>query len=174
MDMHTLLRTAMYFQRFYFRCFSTRFDIVLACQAVVTHCRLINSLLNSIRHCLLNAHLNQTSSNSLLHHELGAAFASQSSSQQASPDVSCGKRHLLGPPGTLDMWVLLIIAKPAPGMKSSGCPGAKPRRLSRNQRALAQLSESYTPYLGSGCSNAHWTTANTTYTSRPAQAKHDK
>lgn len=47
MDMHTLLHTAMYCKCFYFRCFSTQIDIVLACQAVVTHCRLINSLLNS-------------------------------------------------------------------------------------------------------------------------------
>ena len=101
---------------------------------LVTHCRVINSLLNSLRLII-----------TLLNHEFIAAFASRFSSQRASPEVSCGKRHLLGPPGTFEMWVLLKMAKPAPGVKSWDCPGARPRRLSRNHRALAQLSESYTP-----------------------------
>lgn len=101
-------------------------------------------LVDSLQSPQLTAQCNQTHC-SLLNHELIAAFASRRTYQQASPEVSCGKRHLLGPPGVFEMWVLLNMAKPAPGVKSWGCPGARPKRLSKNQRTLAQLSESYAP-----------------------------
>ena len=61
------------------------------------------------------------------------------------------------------------MAEPAPGVDSVAWLGVRPRRLSKNQViALAQLSESYTPKWGSGCSSMHCTTAYSKYTNRPA------
>ncbi|KAA6428591.1 MAG: hypothetical protein FRX49_01466 [Trebouxia sp. A1-2] len=74
-------------------------------------------------------------------HSLKKAMSSKEIGQRL-PEVSCGSRHLLYPPGTFEMAVLLKMEKSAPGMNPLDCPGANPKRLSRNQRALAQLSES--------------------------------